>query len=391
MGGTNENSNLVLLTPLEHLVAHILLFRQDENNLKYLYSVRCFLCGISLCDIHRKHLSSISDLINLAAELREKLGISVVCYDDDLNIYRVYKKISDVVTDGFEQTTISRAAEGFYKKGYGYNWCYLDKFIDTYPEEFNTFIDSSSNLDVFRFRRIICTDQISNDVIAIFNRTSLAANIGFSEDGISSCINRPHETRSSGGYRWYKYTDFINLFPEKLSQFETVHGSVLEYDSKYPPGFSPIIVDNRIVCLGKNKNILKAYRNAWDVNLDNIHDNSISPVLIGKRMCSAGYYWQKVGDFLKENPNLTSEDVDRYLDVKLNQAVVVSDSYNNIIKIYKSAIEPSKDGIHVKYVSQALLGIRESYKGYYWSRLEDWRDQNKLEEYIKNNPEVLNL
>lgn len=386
MGGSDEDSNLVLLTPLEHLVAHILLLRLDEDNLKHIHSVRCFL-DVSHKDIHRGYLSTINEFIKLAAELRERIGVSVVCYDDNLTIYRVYKKISDVKIDNFEPTTISRAAEGFYNKGYGYNWCYLDKFIDTYPDKFNSFIDNFTSLDVFRFRRVICTD-INNNIIAIFNRTSLAAKIGFSEDGISFCITRPSEVRHTGGYRWYRYTDFLNLFPEKLSQFEMIHGSVLEYESKYPPGFSPIEVDNRVVCLGRNKKLLKAYRNAKEVILDGIHDNSISPVLMGKRDVSAGYYWQKVEDFLKNNPNITSNDVNNYLDVELNQYVVVSDVLTNkIVKIYKNAIEPIKDKLHTKYVSHALLGIRESYAGYYWTRLEDWKDIGQLEEYFKNHPE----
>lgn len=386
LGGTDETSNLVLLTPLEHLVAHILLLRIDEDNLKHIHTVRCFLCA-SRSDIHRGYLSTISDFIKLTAELREKVGVSVVCYDDDLNIYRVYKKISDVAVDNFEPSTISRAAEGFYKKGYGYNWCYLDKFMDIYPNEFNAFVDKLTNLDVFRFRRVICTDKEQN-VIAVFNRTSLAAKIGFSEDGISFCITRPNEIRTSGGYRWYKYTDFLKLFPEKLSQFEMIHGSVLRYESKYPQDFSPIEVDNRIVCLGKNKKLLKAYRNAYDVNLDGIHDNSVSPVLMGKREVSAGYYWQKAEDFLRDNPNMTSDDINKYLDIELNQYVVVSDVLTNkIVKIYKNAIEPIKDKLHTKYISHALLGIRDSFAGFYWTRLEDWEDIDQLKEYYKNHPE----
>ena len=91
MGGSDEDSNLVLLTPLEHLVAHILLLRLDEDNLKHIHSVRCFL-DVSHKDIHRGYLSTINEFIKLAAELRERIGVSVVCYDDNLTIYRVYKK-----------------------------------------------------------------------------------------------------------------------------------------------------------------------------------------------------------------------------------------------------------------------------------------------------------
>lgn len=385
LGGGDEENNLVLLTPLEHLVAHILLLRQDETNLKHIYAVRCFLL---LPDQHRKDIQTITQFINLAAEVREKLGVSVVCFDEDITIYRVYNKIQDVISDGFEPTTVSRAAEGFYKKGHGYNWSHLDKFAENYPIQLSNYLNNNlDDIDLFRFRRVICTD-LYNNVIAIFNRTSLAVNLGFSGDGISFCINRPQENRTSGGYRWYKYLYFLKNYPDNLRQFEEDNGSVLTYEIKCPLEFSPIVVDNRVVCLDKNKKLLKTYRTAKDVFQDGIHDNSISPVLVGKRTNSAGYYWFKAETFLLNNPGYTSEDLNNYLSVKLIQQVVASDIEGNIVKIYKNAMEPHKDGIHIKYVSQALLGTRETYKGFFWTRLVDWDSNDpKLEEYFKQHPE----
>lgn len=383
MGGTDVEENLVLLTPLEHLVAHILLFRQDETNLKHIHTIECFL---SLSDEHRKPLTTIEEFIKLAADLRERLGISVVCYDDDINIFRVYNKIKDVIEDGFEPTTVSRAAEGFYKKGHGYNWSHLDDFMNNYPNEFKLFVDSNEKLDLFRYRRVISTD-LNDNIIAVFNRTSLATGLGFSNDGISFCITRPEEKRTTGGYRWYKYIDYLNYYPERLKEFEKFNGSVLNYESKYPNDFKPINVDNRIVCLDRDKKIIKTYNTAQSVNEDGICDNSISPVLMNKRSHSAGYYWQKAEIFLNNNPGFTSEDLDNYLNVKLNQTIIVSEPNGNIVRMYKNAMDTLKDGIHTKYVSQVLLGTRDLYMGFHWTRLVDWKDIDKLEEYYRDHPE----
>ena len=112
--------------------------------------------------------------------------------------------------------------------------------------------------------------------------------------------------KSSGGYCWTKYKEFINNFPEKIEEFNN------KIKMGYIPNVSPINIDRRIICLDSEHNIINIYKNIIDLEKDGFNNNGISKCIMGKQYTHKGYYWIKYSDYEQEYPEKLKDYLDNH-------------------------------------------------------------------------------
>lgn len=100
-GGLNEENNYVLLTGLEHILAHILLHYIEPDNLKLASAASFMVANRECITVKRKNAIKLIEeadinLIKYLGNLRSKCSSnSVICCDKDKNILKIYNKMMD--------------------------------------------------------------------------------------------------------------------------------------------------------------------------------------------------------------------------------------------------------------------------------------------------------
>ena len=421
LGGMDKDDNYVLLSALEHIVAHILLSRSYPNNTKLLSAALTVIFMGKDFNIDKETLSNIKK-IRYAARNREAFGLHryrpVVCHDEEFNVVRVYPSNSLCKDDGFAPATIDLVISGVYSSSGGYCWSSLEDFEENYPEkliEFNK-LDKSDWPELIKkekrdsgtfkksellFRKtrksIVCTDE-NNNVIKIYKTAR-----GVSEDSISG--NEVAKSIETGkpfhNHYWHLYSIFEKEYPEKLEIFfKSGPAGIVN------KGISTARKD-KIVCYDSDNNIIRVYDKLAEAKLDGFVEGSISSALNLQEKTHytneyKGYFWTKLSkwkddDKLKKyNQQLDSGCLPK-LNIKPFRSKIVrcSDLNGNIEKLYLSIGNVREDKIHHQNLfrhlkSDKAKGTHSIYNNSYWYYYDEFKElfPEQLKQYEENNKSI---
>ena len=243
---------------------------------------------------------------------------------------------------------------------------------------------------------IVCYDENYN-VYRIYPSISKAKLDGFT--GVAGVISGKYFT--SRGYRFSKLEEFEKLFPEKLEEFNNLKELPI-LNLKPLERQTELLyneVGTKVLCLlEEDGEVCKIYNSKTEAELDGFERHRISES-IKKNIKVGGYYWKSLDDYSIYNQSKVNEYYNKIKNGYIPQikaiynkngfkksSIVCYDDNNNIMKIYNTIKEARQDGFVSCSVSKALNSSESNkYAEYYWVRLSNWKDKNKLEEY-KNNP-----
>lgn len=135
MQGEDSNYNYVLLTALEHIIAHILLYKLYPDNINLLYSIQILVWSgksnlqDNILSINRNNARiKIPNILKIVSSFREdhkkELIKPVVCYDIKTNnVIRVYENgVISTKDDGFSYKNIGTVLSKKEKKDCWWLW-----------------------------------------------------------------------------------------------------------------------------------------------------------------------------------------------------------------------------------------------------------------------------
>jgi hypothetical protein len=384
MEGEDSDYNYVLLTFLEHLIIHILLYRIYPENTRIATAAVCMTNSTSRSDLNNKLKQQVLDnLLNVLNELRiafrSNFKKSVVCFDKDFNVAKVYEFQSDVVLDGFQNSKVSNVISGKRKITGGYYWDYLSNFEKNHSHklvEYYNKLDKgyTPNISPIKIeRRIICLDE-NNNILKIYKNINSTRSDGFDPKLISAALSLKKQ-KSSGGYYWKFYRDF-----EDSAKIEEYYKNNIT-----TPELSPIKIESRIVCLNIIYKIVKIYDFKEHTISDGFDVSSVSNALKIHNMYG-GYYWRSFSEYIIYH----NDEVEEYynnsnkIDVhKLSWNYVCLDDDRNIIKVYDNDSLRSEN-IYKRNITESIKS-NSKFKGYIWMNINDVINliPDKLEEYYK--------
>lgn len=220
-GGLNEENNYVLLTGLEHILAHILLHYIEPDNLKLASAASFMVANRECITVKRKNAIKLIEeadinLIKYLGNLRSKCSSnSVICCDKDKNILKIYNKMMDLKDDGFSEVTVRRSIKANNRVSRGYYWYDLSSW--TSEEELRK-IDNYYHNDE---ESIFLTWGISLNSIIAYTENKKIVRIysglndiqlkedGFNSSSISNTIRRK-KINYYKGYYWCKLIDWLD-------------------------------------------------------------------------------------------------------------------------------------------------------------------------------------
>lgn len=403
LGGKDTNSNYVLLSSLEHIVAHILLYRSYPDNLKLL---RACSAEIYMTKGDPESLLRIEEIRELAKR-REIFGTPIVCYDEEFNVVRIYNSTSLCEDDGFHSGTVYYVLNGVYKTSGGYYWSELEDFEEKYPDKLDYFLDLSKeewpeikkkekrvvtgsiDLSFKKTNKAIVRADDSKNITKIYRtRDEIALDLLFrnSVERAIAC-----ETKYNG-YYWYTLDEFSSKYPEKLEKFNnsTIPAvtTFVRKRSKYSESEGNT---DFIICYDKDYNIFRMYGALYEVLFDEYFtEGGVSDALnLGKKTNNTnfykGYYWTKLSkwtrkDKLKEYELLEIEDKLPNLNIKPFRTRIVrcKDTEGNIETIYSSIGQVRESGIHHQNLFRRLKldkvkNKHSLYNGSYWYEYSEFK------------------
>lgn len=395
-GGLNEENNYVLLTGLEHILAHILLHYIEPDNLKLASAASFMVANRECITVKRKNAIKLIEeadinLIKYLGNLRSKCSSnSVICCDKDKNILKIYNKMMDLKDDGFSEVTVRRSIKANNRVSRGYYWYDLSSW--TSEEELRK-IDNYYHNDE---ESIFLTWGISLNSIIAYTENKKIVRIysglndiqlkedGFNSSSISNTIRRK-KINYYKGYYWYKLIDWLDN--DEIIKYKCLD-SLPILKLKDPDCLPP----QKIVRCDKNFTVLNIYNNYHDAGKDGYNFQSICRIFSKNQVKFKGYYWYKFAKFEESHKDKLEEFykndgkiIDKGPDIKETR-IVCLDVNHKVIKIYKNILGVKKDGFIRESVKTAIR-TEEFYRGYYWKHYSDL-DQNKLNEFY-NNKEVI--
>lgn len=276
MGGENENYNYVILTVLEHIIVHILLYRMYPKNPGITKAAFCML-GLFSENVNPNRAVEINNLdIELISKIRNDVILlrnkPIICFEqknNTINVLKTFKSISDAEKYGISNisTVVSSHKQ---KSAIGLLWSSEEQFKLDHPEEFSKFenlseIEKSSLnnrfLEFVDFSKqylnkepIVCFDLNTLLVYKIYESISNVTEDGFSKITVSRVVNRStirinSENLLSNGYGWMKLREFKETYPDKLENY-------INNDNPSNKLIPPDI-QKKVACLDENKNIIK--------------------------------------------------------------------------------------------------------------------------------------
>ena len=421
LGGKDVENNYVLLTSLEHIVAHILLYRSHPDKIKLL---RACSAEIYMTKGDPEAMLKI-DSIRELAKRREIIGIPIVCYDDEFNVVRIYNSTSLCESDGFCPSTVYYVLNGVYRTSGGYYWSELEDFEEQYPDKLEYFLNldesswpalkekkervitNSSDLSFNKTNKaIVQTDELRNVIKVYRTRDELALDLFYRkwvEDAIKSKIEYQ-------GYYWYELDDFLEKYPKKVEEFNSKTTTPTTFAKKISSYINNKDNTDFIICYDKDYNILRMYGALYEVLLDdNFTEGGVSSALnlsykTNNSNFYKGYYWTKLSKWTREDKLRDYELLEinnelPKLNVKSFKTKVVrcKDTEGTIETIYSSIGQVRESGIHHQNLFRKLKvdkikNKHSLYNGSYWYEYNEFKSlfPNQLKEF-ENKNKTLNL
>ena len=423
LGGGNVDSNYVLFSPLEHITAHILLYRSYPDNLKLL---RACSAEIYMTKGDAESLFKIEKVRELAAK-REIFGTPVVCHDQDFNVVRVYRSTNLCEEDGFCSSTVSYVILGVYSTSGGYYWSELEDFEEEHSDKLEYFysldkkdwpeIIKKERLDPSTFNKIelsykktnkaIVQADEHNNIIKIYRTRDELALENFLRKYVEIAIEIKGKYE---GFRWYTLDYFSTKYPKKLTEFNQKTDTDLNKFTKTRSSYVNSKDDSDfIICYDKDYKIFRMYGALYEVLLDDFTEGGVSCALnLGNRTNNTnfykGYYWTKLSKWtdkekLKEYELLEIEGNLPELKVKSFKTKIVrcKDLDGTIETIYSSIGQVRESGIHHQNLFRKLRvdsakNKHSLYNGSYWYKYDEFKSlfPEKLKDFEDKN-KTLNL
>ena len=418
LGGEDINSNYVLLSSLEHIVAHILLYRSYPDNLKLL---RACSAEIYMTKGDPESMLRINEVRELAKR-REIFGTSIVCYDEEFNVIRLYNSTSLCKDDGFCPSTVYYVLEGVYKTSGGYYWSELEDFEEQYPEKLEYFlgleesdwpplkekkervITGSVDLSFRKTNKAIVQTDDSKNIIKIFRtRDEIALDL-FYRSYVECAIEC--ETKYCDSY-WYTLDEFSIKYPQKLEEFNNTNAttSLTTFARKRSSYVNDKSNKNFIICHDENYNIFRMYGALYEVLLDeHFTEGGVSSALnLGEKTNNTnyykGYYWTRLSDWtredkLREYELLEIEGNLPELKVKSFKTKIVrcKDTKGTIETIFSSLGQAREFGIHHQNLYRRMKSDKNKnkhslYNGSYWYEYNEFKSlfPDQLKEFESKN------
>ena len=398
MSGENEDYNYVLLSALEHIVAHILLYRLYPSNSKIVFSAFLMTAVNSNYTVERKdYLNNIDIclLANIREEFQKSLSnirsIPIVCCDKLGNIIKIYSSMSEANNYGFRNKSISKSIKtgNFH---YGYKFTKLDDFIKQKEnreklEFFDNNIDTKQISICSNKKKVVCLDN-DYSIVKIFESISSLTKSNFSLKIVGDyCRNKL--LKHHKGYLWMFLDDYIEKYPEKYKSSDKV---TLENVNITPRKNPPTLYKTRSVVqcnLADHSIIYHIYSSITEAESHGFNISNISSICKkkGNRVANGGYHWI----FLEEYQILYPTELDKYLKNYDNSNIyypIKEEEYfplacihnSDIIKIFNNLDELIVDKLSYYRVKQSIFN-NTYYYGYSWKKLNDIniKDYNILE------------
>ena len=415
-GGTNEDSNLVLLTAKEHIVVHILLYRAEPNNPLIVHAANCMVLLRNSkersLEIDKLELNTLAELRELSGKLLRK---PIVCYlaDDSaqniesITICKIFDSIVDAVNAGFDNTQLYKAIINGRQYG-GYFWMKLSDAEEEIPNailEYRNRVNDKEIQDLAIYhekrkqvprsknRDIICYKEEGDLLIIyrIYNRLSDSNKDGFCIYNVCNVLSGKRD--NCLGYKWKYLDEFEELDSGKILIEEFKKLSSDEYPKLEFP-------TNKVICCDSSKNIIRIYNTLSESKLEGFSPTYISASLKdkGSGVCVDGYFWykfldwpetEKLEEFIANNklPKIINNKRAARLSPHL---LIKSDAIGNVDEIYNS-IECLPD-IYKDNTLRRLLRVdidssnleSRKYKDYYWFRALEFNEifPGKLDRFL---------
>lgn len=403
LGGTDENTNLITLTALEHITAHILLYRGHPNNRKLTIAADCMLGLVSPSTQHREEEIAKLDPV-IVAELRQQCAnlrkVSVVCFEKislesgegSIKILRIFDSITSAKKEGFS-SGLSNAIKNGGLSG-GYYWNYYSNIEEDYPDELQTYLSNVESGIIETIIKPKSFNKKKNDLVVCFTDDEIIRLYkliqdsildGFSNSSISRCLHFPEEGIVHKGYKWKYLNDY--LLEEVDSQDKYNKYLKLELDNKLPK-INIKSPNLQLICHDADNNIFKIYESLRSVIKDGFNNTKICKYFNESNsttVFSGGYYWTKLEDWT-DKPALEKykESINNGHEPTINakcsdhdgiQVIKCSLENDEIIDIYKSLhgiVEYSFKSIS-KVIAKPIN--EREYKGFIWYRLSEYIDK----------------
>lgn len=321
MGGMDGDDNLVAFTALEHIVAHILLYRMYPDNLKLAMAANCML-KLNTSTMERS--SCFSQIpIEILAELREKASkakeVAVACYlkkDEDgkeIEIHRIFSSATKAAKElGCPRQTLVYAICND-SNTLGYYWNKLSNLESDYPEAvvlYNSLSDEelpvcNFNSTTYSRSEILCYDSEYN-IIKIYKNSEEIIKDGLYLGRVMrhSSFNN---SRPYMGVFWCRIGDWNRK--DKLDEY---------YSNPELREYAGLVFSYRnIVQLDSSDNIVKIHKSkeeALKYTKSGKSYTSFLKILLNKdkedRLLN-GYYWITVKEFLELYPDRKKELKDK--------------------------------------------------------------------------------
>lgn len=413
--GEDKSYNYVLLSPEEHVIAHVLLCKIYPNNIKLLRSVQIIskyvnsnynnnILGIENIE------NIISNINSIKSNLLSLLVKPVVCFLKDFTVIKIYKNgVLSTKEDGFAYKNIGTVLSGkgnhIRKTVGGYRWMELDKFEQLHSDKITEYYSklktgnspelgnikelvkkAMTEQNPVNRKRIICYNE-DGCIIKIYNSITDTVKDGFSNSILSAIINKKTKNNYHWGYYWSLIDDYLKTFPDKKPDLET-------FMNNLSVQIIPIKEDNRIICCDINKNILKVYNLLKETIKDGICHTSLCKILNNGEHEFRGYFWYKVEDWEDleslNNYYLSNSNQNKKLKLKRlsNDPLVVVQCKKDgtILNIFNNLHTADKcTGISYKKISEEVNGKHLKEKEFYWYKLSDYIEKfsiKKLNEFI---------
>lgn len=333
LGGTNDEKNLVILTTLEHIIIHILLYLLNtETENEKIYGYACW-CMITKYGDYTKSRTSAKQYIDplILSEIRNNyissVSKAVVGFDEDFNVVRIYSKQEDCREDGFNPSGICEAIKGTYKRAGGYNWDVLSNFsikhkdkIDEYFEKLDLgevpdlgdinerskyFAAKEGSASQPNLCPVVCCDKEFN-IIREYKSISEVSKDGFSYKHVPSVLRRERGRKTHGGYLWFKTEDFKYQYPNKYKTFQELK-SLPELTSVSKKEFRKIVMSDL------ENNVLKLYTSAQELSKEHTMECVLKSIYGNYGNCGSGYKGYK-WYYLEEFERLFPDKIKEYYE-----------------------------------------------------------------------------
>lgn len=297
MEGEDSDYNYVLLTFLEHLIIHILLYRIYPENTRIATAAVCMTNSTSRSDLNNKLKQQVLDnLLNVLNELRiafrSNFKKSVVCFDKDFNVAKVYEFQSDVVLDGFQNSKVSNVISGKRKITGGYYWKFYRDFEDSAKiEEYYKNNITTPELSPIKIEsRIVCLNIIYK-IVKIYDFKEHTISDGFDVSSVSNAL-KIHNMY--GGYYWRSFSEYIIYHNDEVEEYYNNSNKIDVHKLSW-----------NYVCLDDDRNIIKVYDND-SLRSENIYKRNITESIKSNSKFK-GYIWMNINDVINLIPDKLEE------------------------------------------------------------------------------------